>query len=381
MNFDCQTVNTLVDQQVEALIRGPQYALPQAEKDALLTPILRDLCRDVGRRCGPYGRFLDRLGMPPDDWKTPADVPPLPVTMFKRSLLSAVPPEKVVRELRSSATTGQQPSRIVVDKTTAFRQSRALASILKEHIGSRRRPLLVLDAEDAVADGESLSARGAAVRGIGSFGRPTVFALRRHESGDLRPDWPTIEAFFDKYRDGPVLLFGFTFIVWTRLVAEARRQGMQFRAPEAVLLHSGGWKKLTAEAVSKEEFSQRTAEVLGCEPRQVLDFYGMVEQVGTVFVDCESGNKHAPAFADVIIRRPLSLTPVDPGETGIIEVLSTLPTSYPGHALMTEDQGVLVGVDDCPCGHKGTYFRFAARIERTELRGCGDTFAQSREIR
>ena len=374
-------MNTLIEQQVEELIRGPQYGLPQAEKDALLGPILRELCRDIARRCEPYGRFLDRLGPPIDDWQTPADVPPLPVTMFKRRLLSAVPPEKVVRELRSSATTGQQPSRIVVDKTTAFRQSRALASILKEHIGARRRPLLVLDAEDSVADGDSLTARGAAVRGIGNFGRPTVFALRRLESGDLEPDWPCIEAFFDEHRDGPVLLFGFTFIVWTRLVAEALRRGVSFRAPEAVLLHSGGWKKLIAEAVSKDEFSRGAADVLGCAVAQVYDFYGMVEQVGTVFVDCESGNKHAPAFADVIIRRPLSLAPVDPGETGIIEVISTLPTSYPGHALMTEDQGVLVGTGDCPCGRKGTYFRFAARIERTELRGCGDTFAQSREIR
>jgi phenylacetate-coenzyme A ligase PaaK-like adenylate-forming protein len=147
-----------------------------------------------------------------------------------------------------------------------------------------------------------------------------------------------------------------------------------------VLLHSGGWKKLQAQAVSKEEFSRRTAAVLGCEPQQILDFYGMVEQAGTVFVDCEAGSKHAPAFADVIIRRPYTLMPAEVGETGIIEVASVLPTSYPGQALITDDQGTLVGVDDCPCGRKGSYFRFTQRIERVELRGCGDTFAQAREI-
>ena len=102
--------------------------------------------------------------------------------------------------------------------------------------------------------------------------------------------------------------------------------------------------------------------------------------VGTVFLDCSAGNKHAPAFADVLIRRPYTLSPVDVGETGIIEVISTLPTSYPGQALITEDQGTLVGVDDCPCGRQGRYFRFTSRIERVELRGCGDTFAQSRGI-
>ncbi len=40
-----------------------------------------------------------------------------------------------------------------------------------------------------------------------------------------------------------------------------------------------------------------------------------------------------------------------------------------------------MGVDDCPCGRKGKYFRFTSRIERAEIRGCGDTFAQSREMR
>jgi hypothetical protein len=100
-----------------------------------------------------------------------------------------------------------------------------------------------------------------------------------------------------------------------------------------------------------------------------------------VLVDCPAGHKHAPAFADVLIRRPYTLAPAEPGEEGIIEVLSALPTSYPGQALLTEDQGVLIGVDDCPCGRKGTYFRFLRRIEEAEVRGCGDTFAQAREIR
>jgi hypothetical protein len=370
-----------IDRQIDELIRGPQYSMMQADKDALLVSILRVLCRDVARRCTPYGRFLQRLGGEPDAWRTVADVPPLPVAMFKRFLLSAVPPEKVVRQLRSSSTTGQEPSRIAIDKTTAFRQGRALVSTLKEHIGGRRRPFLVLDAVESVAAGDSLTARGAAIRGLGNFGSRTVFGMRQLASGELDPDWERVHAFFAEHRDDPVLLFGFTFIVWSRFILEAERRGLQFRAPQAVLLHSGGWKKLQAQAVSKEEFNRRTAAVLGCDRQNILDFYGMVEQAGTVFVDCEAGNKHAPAFADVIIRRPNSLAPVDVGETGIIELASVLPTSYPGQAVITDDQGTLVGVDDCPCGRLGSYFRFTNRIEQVELRGCGDTFAQSRETR
>ena len=162
---------------------------------------------------------------------------------------------------------------------------------------------------------------------------------------------------------------------------EAERLGIRFHASKAQLLHSGGWKKLAEKAVAKEEFNRRTSAVLGCGEKAILDFYGMVEQVGTVFVDCEAGSKHAPAFAGVLIRRPYTLAPVDIGETGIIEVISVLPTSYPGQVLITEDQGVLMGVDDCPCGRSGAYFRFTKRIEQAEARGCGDTFAMAREIR
>ena len=210
----------------------------------------------MARRCPPYQRFLDRLGQPADAWPTAADVPPLPVAMFKHFLLSAVPPEQVVRELHSSSTTGQQPSRIVVDKTTAFRQSRALVSILKEHIGYRRRPFLVLDTADSVAAGDSLTARGAAIRGVGNFASQTVFAMRKDSSGDLTPQWDVIEEFFVAHRGQPVLLFGFTFVVWTRFVLEAQRRGAAFAASEAILLHSGGWKKLAAQAVSKDEFNR-----------------------------------------------------------------------------------------------------------------------------
>ncbi|MGD0652988.1 MAG: acyl-protein synthetase [Thermoguttaceae bacterium] len=370
-----------LEQQVEALIRGPQYAMRQAEKDAVLTTILRELCAEIAENCPPYDRFLRRLGPSSADWQTISDVPPLPVSMFKQFLLAAVPPEKIVRELHSSSTSGGQPSRIVIDKTTAFRQTRALASILKEHLGGHRRPYLVLDAEESAGAGDTLTARGAAIRGVGNFASETVYGMNKQPDGDMAADWPRIEDFFQRHCHEPVLLFGFTFMVWTRFVEQSERRAVKFQASKAQLLHSGGWKKLAAQAVTKEDFTRRTANVLSCDLGGILDFYGMVEQVGTVFVDCESGNKHAPAFADVLIRRPYTLQPAEIGQTGIIELISVLPTSYPGQALITEDQGVLVGVDDCPCGRLGGYFRFTKRIEQAETRGCGDTFAQAREIR
>ena len=102
----------------------------------------------------------------------------------------------------------------------------------------------------------------------------------------------------------------------------------------------------------------------------------MVEQTGSVFMECEYGNMHASNFSDVFIRRPRDFSIADVGERGIIQILSILPTSYPGHSLLTEDEGILIGEDDCKCGRKGKYFKIVGRLKNAEIRGCSDTYAQ-----
>ena len=44
------------------------------------------------------------------------------------------------------------------------------------------------------------------------------------------------------------------------------------------------------------------------------------------------------------------------------------------HSLLTEDEGILLGEDDCPCGRKGKYFRIIGRLQNAEIRGCSDTY-------
>ena len=66
--------------------------------------------------------------------------------------------------------------------------------------------------------------------------------------------------------------------------------------------------------------------------QSVHDYYGMVEQTGSIFVECENGNLHAPIHSDIIIRRPNDFSIAETGERGIIQTLSILPLSYPGHS-------------------------------------------------
>jgi len=58
---------------------------------------------------------------------------------------------------------------------------------------------------------------------------------------------------------------------------------------------------------------------------------------------------------------------------GVIETVSILTASYPGHVLLTEDLGVVFGEDDCSCGRLGKYFHVNGRIPKAEIRGCSDT--------
>jgi hypothetical protein len=109
----------------------------------------------------------------------------------------------------------------------------------------------------------------------------------------------------------------------------------------------------------------------------VHNFYGMVEQVGAIFVECEQGHLHCPSYADVLVRTPGSWQTAAVGEEGVMQLISTLPRSYPGHSLLSEDRAVLLGEDNCPCGRMGKYFHILGRLPAAEARGCSDTFSPS----
>ena len=57
---------------------------------------------------------------------------------------------------------------------------------------------------------------------------------------------------------------------------------------------------------------------------------------------------------------------------GLIQTLSLLPVSYPGQSILTEDIGVIHGIDNCKCGKLGKYFSVLGRVPDSELRGCSD---------
>ena len=229
--------------------------------------------------------------------------------------------------------------------------------------------MLIIDSPNVVKDRNLFSARGAAILGLSMLARERIYALDENMQLNLE----VLQEFCQKYEGQRVLLFGFTFMVWQHLYSELKRLNLKLNLPEAFLITGGGWKKLVTLNISREAFKDALREQCGIG--HFLDHYGMVEQTGSIYAECEYGHLHASNYSDVIIRDPKDFSICKVGQKGIIQVVSVLPHSYPGHSLLTEDEGIILGEDDCPCGRHGKYFTITGRMKKAELRGCSDTYA------
>ena len=356
----------------DEILNIPPYSLNEEEKAKLLTERLTELTRLHQEKCPEYKKMLDAINYDEKSVKSYKDLPFLPVRLFKDMELKSVNNDEIVKTMTSSGTTGQAVSKIYLDRTTSANQQKTMVKIVSEFTGSARMPMIIIDCPSVIKDRAMFSARGAGILGFSIFGAKKIYAL----NDEMKLDVEALKEFLETYKGQKVLLFGFTFMIWQHFYKELLRlkdEGITFDLSNGVLIHGGGWKKLISEAVSHDEFHKRLNDVCGLH--DIHDYYGMVEQTGCIYMECECGHLHASNFSDVIIRRPIDYSEADIGETGVIQVVSTIPESYPGHSLLTEDEGVIEGIDDCPCGRKGKYFKIHGRLKNAEIRGCSDTYA------
>ncbi|WP_031491062.1 acyl-protein synthetase [Succinivibrio dextrinosolvens] len=345
------------------------FGLNKAEKEKLLKNKLLLLTELHRTRCESYSKILSVYGYNPDNVKSHYDIPFIPVRLFKNYDLLSISKNEIFKTMTSSGTSGQRVSKIFVDKTTANNQQKTLIRIMSDFIGKKRLPMLLIDSPNVVKDRNLFSARGAAILGLRMLGRETIYAL--DDNMQLKLD--EVQSFIEKHRDSKIIIFGFTFMVWQHLYQELQKRNIKLDLSNAYLITGGGWKKLVSLNISNSDF--RNALNTQCGIEHFIDHYGMVEQTGCIYAQCEYGHLHASIFSDVIPRRAADFSVCEKGEEGIIQVVSVLPHSYPGHSILTEDKGIILGEDDCPCGRLGKYFKLTGRLKKAELRGCSDTYA------
>lgn len=357
----------------EELLKISPYSLSKEKKKKILTERLVELTKLHQENCPEYNMILKSIACNTDGIADYEDIPFLPVRLFKELELRSVDKESIIKTMTSSGTTGQAVSKIYLNRETSSNQQKTMVKIVSDFTGSSRMPMIIIDCPSVVKNRKMFSARGAGILGFSIFGSRKIYAL----DDDMKLNIEGLKEFLAQHEGERILLFGFTFMIWQHFYKELIRlkeNGIIFNLSNGILIHGGGWKKLLSEAVSQEEFYARLKDVCGIE--HIHDYYGMVEQTGCIYMQCECGHLHASIFSDIIIRRPKDFGVCEKGEPGIIQVVSAIPESYPGHSLITEDEGILLGEDDCPCGRKGKYFKVLGRLRNAEIRGCSDTYAE-----
>jgi len=349
------------------------YSLAKGEKTDLYIRAISSLTRLHYDGCPQYRQILDTIGFDLANAVKIEDFPFLPVRLFKEYELLSVNQSDIIKTMTSSGTTGQQVSRIYLDRETATNQIKVLTKIVSSFIGTRRLPMLVIDSKSVTQNRTLFSARGAGILGFSMLGYDVTYALDEQ----MNLDMDVVSGFLEKHSDTPVLLFGFTFMIWKHFVMPLREIG-GLNIDNGILIHGGGWKNLGRQrADSNTAYKQAIEDVCGI--KEVYDYYGMVEQTGSIFMECEYGHLHASIFSDVLIRDYRSFQSLGIGRQGLIQLISLLPRSYPGHSILSEDLGEILGEDDCPCGRMGKYFKIDGRIKNAEMRGCSDVYAAGGE--
>lgn len=354
---------------LDTLLNIPPYSLDKTSKTTVLTQRLKRLTQNHMEHCLAYADMMKAIGLDIESIQSYEDLPFLPVSLFKDLTLKSISDEDVFKTLTSSGTTGQKVSKIYLDRQGVVNQQKTLVKIVSDFTGAARLPMIIIDSPSVIKNRAMFSARGAGILGFSIFGSDRTYAL----DDDMNIDFQAIEDFLERHQGQRIFLFGFTFMIWQHFYKSLQQSGKKIDLSGGILIHGGGWKKLISEAVSPEEFKQCLMSVCGLSA--IHDYYGMVEQTGCIYMQCECGHMHASVFSDVIIRDPKDFSVCSIGKKGIIQVVSVLPVSYPGHSLLTEDEGVLLGEDDCPCGRKGKYFKILGRLQNAEIRGCSDTYA------
>ena len=358
-----------MESKIENLFEFDPYSLTQNEKDEIFYDAMNESIKFHYEKSDEFRKLCDNRNFSPNKEFLLQEIPFLPVSLFKTFQLKSVPDSDIIKTVYSSATTSNSPSTIFLDQTTSKRQTKALVSIMKDFLENKKK-FLIIDQKSDLNNTTEVKSRESAIRGFFPFMESMNFGLDSKLKLDI--------SLFEELKDREICIMGFTWLLYTTIIENENNDTVRqfFKSMKNTkIIHIGGWKKLSDNQVSKEEFNQKTSEFFNCEKENIIDIYGMTEQLGTIYPDCHAGNKHVSVFSEIFIRNIETLEIENEGKSGFIQLVSPIPHSYPGVSLLSDDIGRILGVDNCPCGRKGKYFRFEKRTEQADIKGCGDTIS------
>lgn len=330
------------------------------------TFFINNLTKYHYKRSESYKKILDFYNFDLKKKYSLINLPFIPVRLFKDYELKSIDKKSIFKTLESSGTSGNNLSKIHLDAFNSQNQLKVLSKITSNFIGNKRLPMLIFDNKNILNNSKSLSARGAAIVGFSVFGRNLTYALNEDSTLNIK----SIVDFYKRFKNQKFLIFGFTSIIWEKICLELKLVNYTFDFKNAILLHGGGWKKLEKKKISNMKFKNILRKNFNL--KKVHNYYGMVEQAGSIFLECDKCGYFITSFFSDIIIRDNNFHVIPDGEFGLVQLISLLPTSYPGHNIITEDIGMIAKNNKCSCSKLGKRFLIKGRVEEAETRGCSN---------
>jgi len=353
------------------------YTNDKKLREKLFLDSLNETYKHHYENCEPYRRFCDRRGFNNRIiFKELEEIPALPVQAFKQYgdyLISSSNKKRSNLILQSSATSGR-PSSVSIDKITARRQVQTMSRVLVNFLGEKKRPFIIVDADPRNASRASMGARVAATSGFLNFSKKQTYILKESPSGNLTLDESMLIDELKKLSESgesPVI-FGFTYVLFESILENPEKYSNFNLGNDASLIHIGGWKKLENRKVSKSNFNDLVNSFFGIPQQNIFDIFGFTEQMGIIYPSSGLNDKTTSVFGDVLVRDPSNYKILDHGEEGLLQFISPMPYSYPGHSIITDDLGVITGENYTNDGFSGKTFKVTGRAKNAEVRGCGD---------
>lgn len=340
-----------------SLLQLPPYSLSVKDKLCIHQKLAKQLSSDLEVIVDGCRHPLENLFLDPT-----YSLPLIPVSAFKDYRLTCYRNSRLISNFKvvsSSGTSGRQ-SYVHIDPETSKRQIKVLNALFTaESSTDLRLPMLCIDSPSNSTD--EFSAGRAAISGFGFLSKTVHYALDIDGKFDKR----AIEDFYMRSEGAGGILFAFTYNLY-RFMSENEKYICSKNNRNIKIIHGGGWKKLVNQSVSKRKMYE-WLKTLGFQ--KISDYYGMVEQLGSIFFECSEGYFHSSNFNEIHIY---STKEISYPKTGLALLFSVVPTSYPGNLILSEDIVSILGEDSCSCGRRGRYFVFEERVRQSAPRGCSD---------
>lgn len=288
-----------------------------------------------------YSKFVDLLGVQPQQVKTLKDIPFLPIQMFKYHQLMT-PNMEVQAVFKSSGTTGGQRSTHFVQSTDLYTYS--FTSAFEQFYGSVKDYTVLALLPSYLEQGES-----SLVFMVDALIRQS----NNTESGFYLDNYDELVKSLKRLdKEGKkVLLIGVSYALLDLVELET------FALKNTIIMETGGMKGRRKEMI-KEELHGVLRNGFGVN--HIHSEYGMTELLSQAY-SLKEGVFETPSWMRIMVRDasdPLSW--VNNGVTGGINVID-LANYYSCAFIATQDLGKV---------HSENTFSIMGRFDDADVRGC-----------